>query len=279
MEKQALVFEYKNGRIEGMYLNAGTHTPLVIIANGHNGFYNYGMFPYLQQKLAENEISSFSFNYSHGGIEGENDVFTRLDLYEKNCMRLEKEDILFVLKNFTETKTGLHTGTLLLTHSLGGIPTAFAAKEAVEIGISIAGVLFVSAVSKLDFWSEAVIKQWRETGVYYIRNNRTQQELPQGREFLSEVLAAGSTWNVTTALHALKMPIYVIHGGEDEAVPAINGIKIFNCCGRNNTASEIKIIEGATHTFNTRHPFTATTPELEALSEQCIKWIKNLTDE
>src|SRR5688572_7675363 len=93
--------EYANGTIDGIYITAGPHFPLVIIINGHNGFYNYGMFPYIQQSLYKNNISSYSFNFSHGGIIGDADYFEDLEKYEANCMRLETADLLCVLQNLS----------------------------------------------------------------------------------------------------------------------------------------------------------------------------------
>src|SRR6476619_7660133 len=96
MEKQKLFFEHPEGIVEGIYLNAGKNSNLVIIVNGHNGFYNYGMFPYIQEKLFSGGISSYSFNFSHGGVKGDSDYFEDLQGYEQNCMRLETADVVSI---------------------------------------------------------------------------------------------------------------------------------------------------------------------------------------
>src|SRR5215218_7085283 len=102
MKKEKVSFQHLQGNVEGIYIDAGSNSPLVIIINGHNGFYNYGMFPYIQQKLFENSISTYSFNFSHGGVIGDADVFEDLEKYERNCMRLETEDVLGVLHNLSK---------------------------------------------------------------------------------------------------------------------------------------------------------------------------------
>lgn len=274
MSTTTVKWNYKNGLLEGLYQNAGAGTPLVIIANGHNGFYRYGMFPYIQEQLFNNGISSFSFNYSHGGIEGGNDVFTRLDLYEKNCIRLEKEDIISVLKNVRAGELGLHGPVFIFTHSLGGAPTVFAAKETAGTECAADGILLVSAVSQLNFWPQTIIEQWKQTGVYMMRNNRTKQDLPQGPEFLAEILAANGDWNVEQAVKGLMLPVCVLHAANDEAVPILHGENLFRWCRNNNPASYFESIPGAGHTFNTRHPFAGPTPELEQLITAAVKWIK-----
>src|ERR1700733_12372663 len=130
MNKKNVSLLHENGVVDGIYLNAGISSPLVIIINGHNGFYNYGLFPYLQDSLYANKISSFSFNFSHGGIKGDGDYFENLAGYEKNCMRLEVEDVMCVLHNVHSGKFEKHDGLFLLAHSLGGVPLTFSAKKA-----------------------------------------------------------------------------------------------------------------------------------------------------
>ncbi|MEO6637878.1 MAG: hypothetical protein ABIN25_06355, partial [Ginsengibacter sp.] len=89
MQKQKISFIHKDGIVEGIYMPSEIDARLVIIINGHNGFYNYGMFPHIQESLADNNIASYSFNFSHGGVKGDGDYFEDLKKYEKNCMRLE----------------------------------------------------------------------------------------------------------------------------------------------------------------------------------------------
>src|SRR5687768_10567015 len=108
--EQRLRFESPNGPIDAVYSNAGEGSPLVVIANGHNGFFGYGMFPYIRQSLLESGISSIGFNYSHSGIAGDSDRFEDLEKYAKNCRRLEKEDLLYVLEQTAQPEFRMHSG-------------------------------------------------------------------------------------------------------------------------------------------------------------------------
>ena len=188
-------------------MNAGTNSPLVIIINGHNGFYNYGMFPYLQETLSRHGISSYSFNFSHGGIKGDADYFEDLINYEKNCMRLEVEDVMCVLHNLHPGKFEKHNKLFLLAHSLGGVPLIFSAKKAQDENIVINGIILVSTVKQLNFWPREMVDEWKQNKVYYKKNNRTKQMLPQGEEFLNEVLQSDSKWNVENEIKKLQQPI------------------------------------------------------------------------
>ena len=276
MKKEKITLQHNNGTVEGIYINAGSGSPLVIIINGHNGFYNYGMFPYIQQKLFENTISSYSFNFSHGGVIGDSDFFEDLEKYEHNCMRLETEDVLCVLHNLKVFKT--HSKIFLLAHSLGGVPTIFGAKNISEEKIKLDGIILVSTVKTLHFWPPETLTEWAMAGVYYKKNNRTKQELPQGFEFLQEIINCEEDWNVKKAIQTLTVPILIIHGANDEAIPVEHGESIFSWIKNLNKNASLKIIPNATHTFNTKHPFEKSSDELEELITTTVEWIKTTDD-
>jgi uncharacterized protein len=275
MNREKLVFQHLGGTVEGIYLNAGDNSPLVIIINGHNGFYNYGMFPYIQQQLSGNGISSYSFNFSHGGVKGDADYFEDLEKYEQNCMRLETEDLLCVLTGMSG-QLQRHSKTVFLAHSLGGVPTIFGAKKALEQQLKIDGIILVSTVKTLNFWPPEMIKEWAANGVIFKKNNRTNQELPQGFEFLQEVLASEDTWNVERAIRSLQLPILIVHGEKDESVPPEHGRSLFASIKQANSNASLKIIPDATHTFNTKHPFAGPSKQLDDLISTTSYWIKKL---
>lgn len=274
MEEQQFVFESINGPLDARYSNAGTGTPLVIIANGHNGFFNYGMFPYIRQYLAENGISSIGFNYSHSGIIGESDVFEDLERYRKNCRRLEKEDLLRVLKIASEQFTQ-HTKVFVLAHSMGGIATVFAAKEAAEKGIPLDGAILLNCLSTLNVRSEAVLENWKREGVWLLRNNRTLQDLPQGEEYLEETLASAGNgpWNPEPVVRSLRIPLLILHGDEDESVPVWHSEHLYAWSNDQHPETRFELIPGATHTLNTKHPFEGATSQLLDALSRMRNWL------
>ncbi|MEP6615409.1 MAG: alpha/beta fold hydrolase [Ginsengibacter sp.] len=273
MEKVKLSFQHEEGKVDGIYVNPGANSPLVIIINGHNGFYNYGMFPYIQEQLYLNGIASYSFNFSHGGIQGDGDYFEDLHLYEQNCMRLETEDVLSILTGDFIAK---HPKIVLFAHSLGGVPAIFGAKHAIEEHLKVDGIILVSTVKTLRFWPATDLKVWAAAGVLYKRNNRTGQELPQGFELLQEVMASDTKWNVQQSIISLRLPILIIHGANDEAVSVDHGRSLFEWIKDSNKNTSLEIIPNATHTYNTKHPFYGPTEEVNALINVATQWINHL---
>jgi pimeloyl-ACP methyl ester carboxylesterase len=276
--KTKVSFKFAHGNIDGIYMNAGSvGGPLIIITNGHNGFYNYGMFPYIQETLFRNGISSYSYNFSHGGVAGDSDYFTELELYAKNCMRLETQDLVEILRTLSKPPISLNRDSrlYLFAHSLGGIPTIFAAKKAFEEGITIDGIALVSTVKTLNVWSPEMLQEWEGDGVYYLPNKRTNQKLPQGHEFLTEIQKADTEWNAREALRGVKTDYLIVHGEKDESVPVDHSKAIFDSVRNLGYNATLRIIEGATHTFNTKHPFEKTSPQLDSMLREVVGWISN----
>lgn len=251
--KTTIAIDLPHGRIEGILQAPEQAADLVIITNGHNGFYSYGMFPWIQDQLEQAGIGSYSYNFSHGGTIGDGDTFDDLEAYSRNCMRLETADLMGVAlhmrKRFPSQRLWL------LSHSMGSVPTVFGALELRQMGIPIHGMILLSPVSRLDFWPEELLDRWAESGTITMFNRRTGQDLPHGPEFLAEIRQSSTRWNMERALHQLDVPLLVIHGEEDEAVSPDHGRSLVSWAREAGQAARLQIIPETGHTFGTRHPF------------------------
>ena len=275
--KTEKTFTFSHGTVDGVYQKSNSeHSPLILITNGHNGFYNYGMFPYIQEQFGMNGISSFSYNFSHGGVKFDSDYFADLSLYEKNCMRLETLDLHETVKQIVNKRNefNAYKGLYLMCHSMGSVPTLFAAKQLIAEGFKIDGIILISCVKSIALWPPAVMEEWEKTGVLLKKNNRTKQELPQGKEFLEEIKQADLKWNLKSALKGVNSDFLLLHGEKDEAVPLEHSVTMNNWNMEFGHNTRCKIIPNATHTYNTKHPFEKSTPELEELITEIITWIK-----
>ena len=153
------------------------------------------------------------------------------------------------------------------------MPAIFGAKKALEEKIKIDGIILVSTVKTLNFWPSEMLTAWAAAGVYYKKNNRTQQELPQGFELLQEIIRCDKNWNVEHAIRSFNIPILIIHGANDEAVPVEHGKSLYSWIKDSNPNAGLKIVPNATHTFNTKHPFQNSSDELEELIRITAEWI------
>ena len=102
-----------------------------------------------------------------------------------------------------------------------------------------------------------------------------EQRAGSSHKLLSEVLQSDSKWNVEAEIKKLRQPILIIHGENDEAVPVEHGEHKYEWVKDSNKKASLKIISGATHTFNTKHPFEETSPQLEEMIDEIVGFIKS----
>ena len=115
------------------------------------------------------------------------------------------------------------------------------------------------AIDHLDRWTEATIREWRETGVMYVLNQRTGQHLPLLIDLLEDYEANRERLDLRRVAPSVEVPWLIVHGKEDLTVPVQEGERLTK---RSGTA-RLRLIEGAGHTFEAVHPFTGSTAALE----------------
>jgi len=272
MESKIFEIQSPNGVLRGN-IRELAGAPFVLLLCGHNGFYHFAFFPILQQHLIENGYSSIAFNYSHCGISDHGDYFDDLEKYEKNCRQLEVEDAVFMASSLNQILQTSPSHLFLLGHSMGGFNTGFVADQLVSSGIKVDGLIFLNALKTLDVRPKEVMEEWQENGVYYRANGRTMQDLPHGKAFLEETLAAHDKWSLEKTIGHLRMPILVVHGSADEAVPFEHGLHIFSWIEDNNDRNSFIAIEHGTHTLNTSHVGERESEQLNEFCGKLVEWL------
>lgn len=272
------IFELKSnhGLIDGFVSDFNPNNnsgKVAVIVNGLNGFATYGMFPQIQNELQSKGIASVAINFSHGGVRGSSDVFTEIDLYENNSMRLEVLDTIAVVDNLEKIGITDYNELYLISHSLGSIPTAFAAKEIIKHNKKLKGIAFIAPSMNLDFWGDENMQKWEQAGKLENPNKRTNQILPLGKEFLTETKESSTTWNLENALSSTKVRYAIFHGDKDESIPIEEAHAVNEWNQKHGNPCNLYVVENANHNFNISHPYQHSTPEFEKLIELLTKWI------
>lgn len=265
-----------NGMLRGN-LRELPGAPLIVLLCGHNGFYHFAFFPSIQQHLIENGYSSITFNYSHCGISGHGDYFDDLTAYEKNCRRLEVEDAHFLITNLSKIMQESPSQLFILGHSMGGFNTGFVADKLISSGTIVDGLIFLNALKTLDIRTKEIMSEWQQNGVYHRAIGRTMQDLPQGKEFLEETLQSHDKWSLEKTMGHLTMPILVVHGSADEAVPFEHGLNIHSWVEDNNEHNTFIAIENGTHTLNTSHVGNRESEQLNEFCGKLVVWLQKVS--
>lgn len=250
-----------------------SHT--LIYCHGFKGFKDWGTFNLLAEFFAKNGVNCIKFNFSYNGSTFEQpEELTDMEAFGNNNFTKELDDLETVL-NWMEAQNDFpdlnssHALTVM-GHSRGSGTAIIKASEDSRIDkvISFAGVSNFSA----RFIDEKTYNYWKSEGVIYVENSRTKQKLPLYYQIAEDIYKNAERLNIERAAKSLNKPHLIIHGTEDAAVPLEEAKTLHNWSKK----SELKIIEGADHVFNVKHPWTEKTlPEsYRKILSDCLGFIK-----
>ncbi len=125
----------------------------------------------------------------------------------------------------------------------------------------VASLVTWAAVSRFGrHFGPDVLAQWKEQGVLSIPNTRTGQMMPLGMDLYRDLTERQAALDVCSAAANTDAPHLVVHGTDDESVPASDGREI---AAASEGRAETVFIDGTGHTFGAVHPFAGTTEALD----------------
>lgn len=243
----------------------------VLFSHGFKGFKDWGTFNLIADFFVNRGFCFIKFNFSYNGGTIDQPIdFPDENAFGENNLSTELNDLKCVI-DYVDREGLIFNSLTLLGHSRGG-------------GISILGAAEDERVSQLitlasvaDFESRMpdykAVKIWELTGVRYILNGRTKQNLPQFFQFYEDFIQHKNRLDILRATRSLAIPFLILHGEKDETVPTSEAELIQKHCPN----AFLKIIEGANHTFNGFHPYTKETLPKETIDalEESIQFLLN----
>jgi len=138
----------------------------------------------------------------------------------------------------------------LIGHSRGGGIVSIKAEEDPRIKriISLAGI---SSFKARFHEGTQEFKDWKASGVMYVENARTKQQMPHYFQFYEDFIQNEDRLTIKRAVNNLRIPHLIIHGDNDTSI----FIKEAENLHRWNPMSTLKIIDGANHVFGSHHPW------------------------
>ncbi len=248
--------------------------PTVVICHGFKGFMEWGFFPYLAALLAERGFVAVRFNLSGTGMRPGDELVTDPDAFRDNTYRRELADLLAVLEATGET---LLPGRVdrnrigLFGHSRGGGNAILAAARS-PWKERLRALVTWASIATVDRFSPEQKEEWRRQGEMPAVNARTGQRLALGPGLLAEMEEPAPDLDILAAAGARRAPWLIVHGAEDESVPADEGQRL---AGHAAGEKELLVIPGASHTFGSRHPFAGPTPQLVQALNATQRWYRS----
>jgi pimeloyl-ACP methyl ester carboxylesterase len=247
------------------------NAPLVIFAHGFKGFKDWGAHNLVASYFAEHGFRYLKFNFSHNGTTADKPTdFADLIAFSDNTFSIELEDLRAVIDFVCNGSfMPIVTGVYLIGHSMGG-------------GISIIETAEDSRVKKLitfasisDFgnlWPKEAEKQWKLSGIMYMANKRTGQEMPLKSTMLDDLRNNPGRLDILAKAAHIKQPWLIVHGDEDTTVPLAHAKELHKA----NKQSKLTVIKGGDHTFSATQPYPKDTlpKELHEFCDLAINFLK-----
>ncbi|MFN8281647.1 MAG: prolyl oligopeptidase family serine peptidase [Chitinophagales bacterium] len=114
-------------------------------------------------------------------------------------------------------------------------------------------ITFASVKDVADFFINQNLEKWKNDGLIYTLNGRTQQSMPLYYQVYENYVANKNRLDIPKAAANINVPWLITHGTNDESVP----VSFAEILHQQNKNSELFLIENADHTFGGKHPFEA----------------------
>ncbi len=253
-----------------------TPKPIVIFCHGYKGFKDWGAWDLVAEAFAKAGFFFLKFNFSHnGGTVNQPIDFPDLEAFATNNFTKELNDLNTVLEFLThknEFSQEIEKEKInLIGHSRGGGIVLIKAQEDIRIKkvVTFAGV----SDFRVRFQENTPqFKDWKKTGVLYIENSRTKQQMPHYFQFFEDFIKNESRLTIKRAVTMLNKPYLIIHGSKDPTVLLDEAKQLHQWSKTQN----LIIIKEADHVFGAKHPWDKKTMP-KHLKEATNKTIEFLT--
>ena len=253
------------------------HQPkkIVVFCHGYKGFKDWGAWNLMAEAFAEAGFFFIKFNFSHNGGTAENPIdFPDLEAFGNNNYTKELDDLESVIdwiSSEEKFKNEVKINDIsIIGHSRGGGIVLLKANEDARVK----KVISLAAVCDFGSRSSTIgdLENWKKTGVKYVLNGRTKQNMPHFYQFYLNFKENEERLNIQKAVGSLKIPQLIIHGDKDTSVSIDEGKKIHSW----NTESQFEVIKNADHVFNVSHPWKKEnmSKELEEVTVLCVAFLK-----
>ncbi len=255
--------------------------PVVLFVHGFKGFKDWGAFNLIADHFARAGFVFAKMNFSHNGTTVENPTeFVDLEAFGNNNFTTELDDSAAVIDHIFSGHCPVPAEEMDLNnffmcgHSRGGAHVILKANEDARIK----AIATWAAVNNLEGWqTDEELAYWKETGVIYIPNNRTGQNMPLKYQIYKDYLSNRDRLYVPGAIKNIHIPFLAVHGTSDETVPVAAARQMKDW----NPDIELFLVEGADHSFGATHPYNGSEmpPDTKTIAYKTISFFANVVKE
>lgn len=230
----------------------GGQRPVVLFVHGFKGFKDWGPFNVMADYFAKQGMVFAKLNLSHNGTTIDIPIdFPDLEAFGNNNFSIELDDIGVAIDFLCDAPVEIPVDPsklFLIGHSRGGGLVLLKAREDERVK----KVSTWAAVSDYQaFLSVVDVNEWKESGVRYIYNGRTKQDMPMYYQIYEDLMANLDRLDILSAVKSLQQPLLIVHGLDDETVPLKSAQQLHT----SKADSQLYLVPKGSHTFGGYHPY------------------------
>lgn len=245
--------------------------PIIIVCHSFMAFKDWGFFPYVADRFANNGLISVIFNFSHNGVVGDEDRITDYKKFEENTISREVEDLGVVIDAIWDGQIGAdiidRSRIILLGHSRGGGISILKASRDERVK----GLVTWSSISNFDRWTQHQKTQWRKLGYLPLARDTTISPLRLGIDLLNDVEENRKKLNILDAAVNIRSPWLIIHGKTDITVPPVEAELLYKTS--DCSTIEFILLDKVGHIYNASSKDEDNYQTLDKIIEITLQWL------
>ncbi len=243
------IFTGANGKksLFDLVIPRNWNNQLIIFIHGYMGYKDWGAWNLVSNYFTDRNFGFLKYNVSHNGGTIENPIdFDDLESFSENNYSKEIEDFEAILQYVHDNFENIPE-IYIIGHSRGGGIALLQSKNKLVNKIAT-----WAAISRIDtrFPNGEQLEEWKNKGVYYRKNGRTNQAMPHLYSQYEDFLQNKERLDIPEHCKNSSTPTLVIHGANDTSVSIEEGKEIAKWL-----RTDLIVIKDAQHTFDSKQPW------------------------
>jgi dienelactone hydrolase len=242
----------------------------VILCHGFRGYKDWGFLPLLASRLADEGFPALTFSTSASGVTDHAGTFGEPERFRRGTYSGDLEDVRRVVDwaSARVAGAGRDVAVGLVGHSRGGVIALLHA----SVDPRARALATIGAPERIGVWPERYFDEWRAGRAADVYDFRTRATLRLGPEILDDLTRNGARYDTAAAAARLRAPLLVVHGTRDALVPLDEARAL--AALSTAAAVELRVVEGAGHSFQAGDELRRTPPPLLEMIESVAAWMR-----
>ncbi len=242
----------------------------VVLCHGFRGYKDWGFLPFLATRLANEGLPAVTFSTTASGVTDRAGTFGETERFRRGTYAGDLEDLRRVVQ-WVETRVAAADDAFaygVAGHSRGGVIGLIHASRDPRAR----ALAMIASPERIGVWPEPYFASWRSGEPADVYDFRTRATLPLGPEIFEDMTRQDAAYDSAAAAAKLQAALLIVHGTRD-ALVSLEEARALAAMGPAER-TELRIVEGAGHSFQAGDTLRRTPPPLLEMVESVAAWMR-----